>query len=294
MTDESTPEQGGSTALPENNGAAQNPPRSDAEAALQQQEKPQETAEQQAAREDGERKKNRTKEYIDRQNRRIADLAAENERLKSGAGGGQGGQGSPQGREAEKEPTLEDFDYDVGAFTKAHSKWSVEQALAERETASKKAEDGRKQQEMVTAYNERAAAFADEHPDFVEAVGSISFPLSNDVQAAIMRHERGPEIAYHLANNDDDAFNLSNVLPHVAAAAVDRLAKRLSAAPAKTETEQPVNQLAQAPAAQAAKPITRAPQPTPTVSGRATSETPPEKLTDDEWYRRDVERRRKR
>lgn len=288
MTDESTPEQGGSTALPENTGTAQNPPRSDAEAALQQQEKPQETAEQAAAREDGERKKNRTKEYIDRQNRRIADLAAENERLKSGAGVSHGGQGTAPGRETDKEPTLEDFDYDVGAFTKAHSKWSVEQALAERETASKKAEDSRKQQEMVTAYNERAAAFADEHPDFQEAVGSISFPLSDDVQAAIMRHERGPEIAYHLANNDDDAFNLSNVLPHVAAAAVDRLAKRITAAPQKPETEgQVTNQLAQP-----AKPVTKAPQPAATVSGRSPTETPPEKLTDEQWYARQRDKRR--
>lgn len=291
MTDESTLPQGGSEALPDNNTTAPAKPaapRNDAEAALQQEGAQQETPEQKAAREDGERKKNRTTAYIERQRRMIAERDAEIARLRGGQGGNQS---TTQAPAAEKEPTLEDFDYDITAFNKAHAKWAVDTAMNEREQRTKQAEDGRKQQEIVTAYQERAAAFTDDHPDFVEVVNSIPYQLPEAVQAAIMAHERGPEIAYHIANNDDDAFNLSNVQPHVAAAAVERLAKRITAAPPKPETEPApaANQLAQPP-----KPVTRAPQPTATVSGRTPTDTPPEKLTDDEWYRRDVERRRKR
>lgn len=286
MTDESTLPQGGSTPLPEAPNAAPTPPRSDAEAALQENATQTETPEQKAAREEGERKKNRTKEYIDRINRERAELAAENARLKAGNGNNQGTSKTEGG---EKEPTLEDFDYDIAAFNKAHAKWAVQNELRAQQESTKQAEDTRKQQELLTAYNERAATFADEHPDFSETVGSIPYQLSNEVQAAIMAHPRGPEIAYYLGNNDDDAFNLSNVLPHVAAAAVDRLAKRITAAPQTPEQPQGGNQLAQPP-----KPVTRAPQPPATVGGRSPTETPPEKLTDDEWYRRDVEKRRKR
>lgn len=290
MTDETTPTQGGGEALPSAAQTSTPAPRNDAEAAAQQsaQSAP-ETDAQKAEREEGERKKNRTKEYIDRQNRRIADQAAEIARLKSGQGGG--GQSTTQAPAADKEPTLEDFDWDMTAFNKAHAKWSVDQALSEREKSTKQAEEARKQQELVTSYNDRAATFAEDHPDFLEAVGSIPYQLSNEIQAAIMAHERGPEIAYHLANNDDDAFNLSNVLPHVAAAAVERLAKRITAAPQKPEsTAATTNQLAQPPA----KPITNAPKPPATVTGRTPTDVPAEKLTDDEWYRRDKESRRKR
>lgn len=288
MTDENTLNQGGGEALSNAAEATQQPPRNDAEAAAIEASQATETPEQKTAREEGERKKNRTKDYIDRINRERAELAAKVARLESGQ---IGNQNTTQATDTKKEPSLEDFDYDMSAFNKAHAKWSVEQALAEREQSSKQAEDARKQQELLTAYTERAVTFTDDHPDFQETVGSIAHPLSNEVQAAIMAHPRGPEIAYHLGNNDDDAFNLSNVLPHVAAAAVDRIAKRLTAAPTTPEAlAAQANVLSQTPS----KPTTRAPNPPATVGGRSPSETPSEKLTDDEWYKRDVEKRRKR
>lgn len=287
MTTETTQTTGGGEALPNAAETNQPPPRNDAEAAAQAASRPQETPEQKAAREDGERKRNRTREYIDRQNRRIAELAEENARLKTS-----NTQPAPErGASPDKEPSLEDFDYDMAAFNRAHAKWAVSQEFAAREQNNKKAEDSRKQQELVSAYQQRAAMFVEDHPDFIEVADSIPHPLSQEVQAAIMAHERGPEIAYHLGNNDDDAWTLSNTLPHNAKAAVERIVKRLTAAPTTPETPAAqTNTLAQT----TSKPVTRAPQPPATVGGRSPSETPPEKLTDDEWYKRDVEKRRKR
>lgn len=284
MSDESTLNQGGSEALPATNVPA---PNNDAEAALQQVATPPVDAAKQAENAEAERKKNRTKDYIDRINRERSELAAENARLKAGSTSVK-----ETATASDKEPSLEDFNWDMGAYNTAHAKWAVDKAFSEREQSTKQAEDGRRQQETVAKYEERLAAFAEDHPDFVVTVGSIPYPLPDAVQAAIMAHERGPEIAYHLGNNDDDAFNLSNVLPHVAAAAVDRLAKRLTAAPDKPEEKPAVNALAQPQTP--TKPITRAPQPTATVTGRTPTETPSEKLTDDEWYRKEQERRRKR
>ena len=289
MTDESTPEQGGSEALPVAPKPTQSAPKSDAEAALHQADAPPAVdAAKQAEQAEADRKKNRTTAYIDRINRERAELAAENARLKA--------QGSTSGKEqapaSTEEPTLEDFNWDMAAYNRAHAKWAIDDAFKAREESTKQAEDGRKQQEITAKYEDRLAAFTEDHPDFTVVVGSIPYQLSPPVQAAIMAHDRGPEIAYHLGNNDDDAFNLSNVLPHVAAAAVDRLAKRLAAPdkPEPTPAKPADNPLTPPPS----KPITRAPQPTATVTGRTPTATPPEKLTDDEWYRQDQERRRKR
>lgn len=287
MTDETTLSQGGGEALPNAAETNQPPPRNDAEAAAQEASRATETPEQKAAREEGERKRNRTRDYIERQQRRIAELAEENARLKNS--GTQPAKDS--GASGDKEPTLEDFDFDMAAFNRAHADWAVQKALAARDNSNKQAEDARKQQELSIAYQQRMATFAEDHPDFLEVVGSIPHQLSPEVQAAIMAHERGPEIAYHLGNNDDDAWTLSNTLPHNAAAAVDRLVKRLSAAHNTPETPPAqANPLAQKPS----KPVTSAPKPPATVGGRSPSDTPPEKLTDDEWYSRDVERCRKR
>jgi len=100
-----------------------------------------------------------------------------------------------------------------------------------------------------------------------------------------MRHPNGPLIAYHLGTNDDDLFSVASVQPQLAAAAVDRLAKRLAAAQTAPNTVA---------APLTPKPITRAPAPPPTLTGRSPSDTPSEKLTDEGWLSRERDKARKR
>jgi hypothetical protein len=102
----------------------------------------------------------------------------------------------------------------------------------------------------------------------------------------------GPEIAYHLGNNDDDAFQLASIQPHLAAAAVDRLAKRLLAAHEAPGIAAPAAPIPTP--SRIAPPVSKAPAPLPSVGGRSPVATPPEKMTDDQWYAQDREKRRKR
>lgn len=306
MSDENNTPQGGGEALPASTTAApaatepaaKPVPKSDGEAALQAAaevqpeadaaaEAAKKEAEAKAEQDKAEKRKNRTREYINRINgenadmrRRLAEYEARPTQAPSAV---QRHQSSSQ---ADGEPTLEDYNFNVVEFQRAHSAWAVQNALKTEREKSQQAESTQQQQKVVDAYNERIADFADEHPDFPEVVGSIAYPLSAEIQLAIMAHEKGAEIAYHLGNNDDDAFSLASIQPHLAAAAVERLASRLTAAQSQAPTQptQPIQP----------KPISSAPPPAPSVSGRSPTETPPEKLTDDEWYKRDAERRRKR
>ena len=281
MSDEnSTPLEGGGEALPAAEESKAKPtPKNDAEAAAQEAAKPEgDDAAAKAAKEAeeaGERKKNRTREYIAKLNRERAELAAENAALKAA----QAPKPAQHAGPAEGKPTLEQFNFDNDAYLEALADWKVEQHLKAREESSKQAESAKSQQEVAAAYNTAAAEFADAHPDFPEVVGSIQYPLSDALQAAIMAHPKGPEIAYHLGTNDDDAFALASIQPALAAAAVERLASRLTAAPETPQT--PINP----------KPVSKAPAPVPTVSGRSPTEVPPEKLTDDEWYARERAKR---
>jgi hypothetical protein len=273
------------------------PPKSDAEAALQQQATPpvdeakaaadKAEADKKAAEEEG-RKKNRTKSYIERLNSDNADLRRRLAELESRSQP----QAQPQQRtqphqpQADSGPTLADCNYNLEAFQHARDQWVIQQAEKGWTEKQQKQAAQEREQATWTTYETKAAEFADAHPDFLEVVGSIAYPLTDAAQAAIAAHPNGPDIAYHLGNNDVDAFELARTPPHLAEAAVRMLAARLGAAPP------PVIPAAQAPTQP--RPISKAPPPAPTVSGRAPTEVPAEKLTDDDWYAKDRERRRKR
>lgn len=278
MSDEATLLEGAGAIVPASEPATPaKAPRSDAEAAQQA---PEPTPEAEATPEpakpaeaDGEveRKKNRTKEYIARINRENAELRQRAAELEARS------TPTTAAAKASGEPTLEQHNYDLEAYQRALLKYELDA----RDTQSKQAESSRKQAEIAATYNQNVAEFADDYPDFPEVVGSIAYPLSPALEAAIMAHPNGPQIAYHLGTNDDDAFQLAAIQPHLADAAVKRLAARLTAA-------QPTPQ---APPTPTPKPVSKAPAPVPTVGGRSPVETPPEKMTDDEWYARERKRR---
>jgi hypothetical protein len=292
MSDENNTQQGGGEVLP----AATPAPKSDAEAALQAAPPAEPTAEEKAAKaeterkaaEEGERKKNRTRDYINRINRENAELRQQAAEL---AARQQPQQSRPTHQQhqppADQGPTLADYNYDLTAFQQARDQWVIEQAEKRWTASQQKQATTAREQETWATYESRAAEFADANPDFLEVVSSIAYPITDAAQAAIAAHENGPAIAYHLGNNEDDAYELARTPPHLADAAVRRLASRLGAAPPPQVTP------AAAPAP-VQKTLSQAPPPVPTVSGRSATEVPAEKLTDDDWYAKDRERRRKR
>lgn len=286
--------QGGQTAA-EGNVQAQPAPRNDIEAerleaaAAQRQPGADKGQDTDKDKEQGSRQKNRTREYIQRLNaenaeyrRRIADIEA---RL-------------PPQPEPKGPPKPEDFNFDQDAYQRAVTQHELENALKRRDDESKTRAEAQKQQEAINAYAQRANAFAAEHEDYLEVVGSIDPSLLlPELQAAIMGHEKGPEIAYRLAQNEDELLQLASTRPELLERAIARYAARMSDAP--PEPNAPAAAAANALAAPAIatqpnKPISQAPAPAPRVGGRSPTDIPPEKLTDDEWYAKDRERRRPR
>jgi hypothetical protein len=221
-----------------------------------------------------EKKRHRTREYINRQNRTIGELRAqlEMERQQKAAP-------VPQTQQtvSPDEPTLEAHNYDIVAYQRAHTAWAIKQARSEWESQTKQQAEQTQEQTTWQSYEQRAAEFAADHPDFLEVVNSIKYPLLKTVQAAIAAHPQGAALAYHLGQNDDDAFQIASIQPHLAVAAVERLASRLAAPQGQTK---PI-------------PITSAPPPPPRVGGRSPTSVAPEKMTDDEWLARERAQRKK-
>lgn len=268
-------------------------PRNDAEAAQQEAAKaakPEgETVEQEGDKKPEEakpqeKKPNRTGEYINRINSENRELrlrldALERQSQQAAPRTGQG----PQPRyDANAEPDITQYQ-DFNEYMRDRDTWTRSQW----EKQQKEAEATRKHHDTLATYDQRVAAFAEDHPDFVEVVGSMDMSLvPQELQAAVLAHEMGPQIAYHLANDEDALFQIASIRPELMAVAVNRLASRLAAAP---KPEAPAETAPLQP-----KPITQAPPVPPKLSGRAPVTVPSEKLTDDDWYRAEVERRRKR
>lgn len=255
-------------------------PKNDAEAeALEQAAKAK--AETEPKPEPKEKHKNRTREYIERINSENAELRRRLSDIETRL---------PK-PEAPKAPDPNDFYNDPVAFNDAFVKHTLAEERQRWEKEQQQQAELRKQQESTQAYAHRASAFAAEHEDFFEVVGSIDPRLlTNELQAAVMAQENGPAIAYQLANNPDELWQLATLRADLVPLAIERLSSRLKAAPEAGTAPMP-----SIPAIQPEpKPISQTPPPAPRVGGRAPTEIPEEKLTDDEWYRRERERQRKR
>lgn len=275
--------------------ALERAPRNDAEAAQQEAARATAKPEGEAGVPDGDKKpeeakpekRNRTGEYINRINTENRSLRLEMEELRrqvQQAAPARQATGQPHSAryDADAEPDITNYQ-DFNEYMRDRDKWTRSQW----EKQQKEAEATRKHHDTLATYEQRVASFAEQHPDFVEVVGSMDMSLvPQELQAAVLAHEMGPQIAYHLANDEDALFAIASIRPELMGAAVNRLASRLAAAPkpeapAETAPPQP-------------KPITQAPPPPPKLQGRAPATVPVEKMTDDDWYRADVERRRKR
>lgn len=225
-----------------------------------------------------DKRKNRTREYIDRINGERAELARELAEIKARL---------PAVPEP-KAPAIEDFDYDHAEHARAVARWEIQEDRKAQAANQTKEAEAQRQQQAVAAYEQRAAEFYDQHEDFLDVVNAIPpAMLTHELQAAIMAHENGPEIAYRLAQDEDALFDLASRRPEMMDAAVARFASRMSAAPPQEPAPPAIPALAQP-----TKPISQAPAPAPRVGGRSVSETPAEKLTDDQWFKREREKSR--
>ncbi len=288
MSDENSAlEQGGGEAV------AATQPKNDAEAAQLEQSATQEAdkakeAEAKKAEEEAAKRKNRTSQYIDRLKNEAREATAREQAVLKRLEAIE----SRFPKQESKPPTMESAGFDHEELARQTARYEVEQARKQWEEQQKSESAARSEQEKVHAYMNRAQAFASQNPDFEEVVAGIPQELLPiELQKAVMAHERGPEIAYKLALNEDELFQLASTRPELMERAIARYASRLDAAPPTQEAEQAPPAFAPTPTN---KPISQAPAPAPRVSGRAPTETPSEKLTDDEWYRRDREQRRKR
>ena len=149
------------------------------------------------------------------------------------------------------EPKLEDFDFDLSAFSKASYKWQREQEKAE-EAQAKQVEAAQQRQQ---AFVEREQAFIAQHPDYEAVAKAPHVPITQTMAEAIIESDDAPAIAYYLGSNLEEAAAIAQMTPTAAARAIGRIEAKLSAEPRLPAPITPP------------KNVTRAPAPVTNLSG---------------------------
>jgi len=128
------------------------------------------------------------------------------------------------------EPKLEQFS-DIEEFAKAKAEYAVKQAKTKEETERSAQQQRKFVQDLTASWEEKVEKFAAEAEDFDSVVGELK-PV-NALVVAIMDEDNGPQVAYHLAKNPDEARRIAGLNTLRQAKEIARLAAKLSAEPPK-------------------------------------------------------------
>lgn len=155
-----------------------------------------------------------------------------------------------------EEPTLENRDFDVERYTKDWAKW-------DREREAKQAAQVKAQQaaaERQQKFQQDAAAFAAQHPDFHQLVNSPYLRITDAMVEAITESDAPAAVAYHLAKNPQEAEKIAGLSAAGIGRAIAKIESQLSSEAPRQPTQ---------------KTVTNAPPPPTTLSG---NKTPTKKL----------------
>lgn len=164
-----------------------------------------------------------------------------------------------------KTPTLEEYDYDEEAHTQALIDAKV--AAAVQETLRKQQTEAQRNAEVsqrVQKFAEKEAKFAQTVDDYDQVTRSESLMINDLMAEIIQTSDKGPEMAYFLGKNPQEAYRISRLPPIEAQRALLRIEAGAEAKPA----------------------ITRAPDPVPDIGGEDVPVEDMDKLPPEQWMKR--------
>lgn len=163
-------------------------------------------------------------------------------------------------------------------FLEARAEWKAEQKvstlLSEMQESTRRQSAEAEHSRLAQTWEERVGKASETYDDFEEVALSPDLPISEAMMAALVRSEKGPDVAYYLGKHRDVAAQLATLDPFSAAVRIGEIAATLSRpAPKKT---------------------TAAPEPINPVGARASTSKDPSQMTDAEfaaWRREQIKRR---
>lgn len=193
--------------------------------------------------------------------REAEQLKRELEAIKAEKAGAQPAKEAPR-------PTLDQFDFDTEKHAAAVEAWALEKAQRDLTAKQQKEAEEKTRAEQAAVFQSRVAELEKVSPGAWQEAITAPINFTPAMLEVIATSERGPEIAVHLSKHLDEAHRISTLSPVAAAAALVRIEAGLSA-----------------PAAQPAKPVSKAPAPPATLAAAAPARKEWGQMSTDEHIR---------
>ena len=141
-------------------------------------------------------------------------------------------QATPQPvRNIDEEPQPSQFQ-DAFEYAKALAEFSTEKALAERDKRDAEEKVAVERQKVIETWATKVQSAKASMPDFDEVVASSDVVVNDDIRDAILESDVGPQVLYHLAENDELAKKIAGMSPKAALREIGKLEERFAAKPA--------------------------------------------------------------
>ena len=172
-----------------------------------------------------------------------------------------------QAQTTDEEPQPSQFN-DAFEYARALALYSTEQALLERDRQQAEAKVAQERQKVIETWASKVQTAKASLPDFDDIVASSDVVIHDDIRDAILESDVGPQILYHLAENEDVAKKIAGLSAKQALREIGKLEARFEAKETAPET----------------KPVVRSKAPAPIQPLRGSSPADTPMSTTGEWH----------
>lgn len=134
-------------------------------------------------------------------------------------------QPAPQAPKVDEEPQPSQFN-DAFEYAKALAEFTADQRIGEMRRQDAEAKQAQERQKVIETWASKVQAAKASMPDFDDIVASSDVVVNDDIRDAILESDVGPQILYHLAENDDVAKRIAGLTPKQALREIGKLEAR--------------------------------------------------------------------
>ena len=155
-------------------------------------------------------------------------------------------QPAPQAPAVDQEPQPSQFN-DAFEYAKALAEFTADKRIAEMKQDEAKAKAEAERQKVIETWASKVQAAKASLPDFDDIVASSDVVVNDDIRDAILESDVGPQILYHLAENDDVAKKIAGLSAKQALREIGKLEARFEVKETKSQSAPTVRSKAPAP-----------------------------------------------
>jgi hypothetical protein len=176
-------------------------------------------------------------------------------------------QPAPQAPKVDEEPQPSQFN-DAFEYAKALAEFTADKRIGEMRKQDAEAKEAVERQKVIETWASKVQAAKASLPDFDDIVASSDVVVNDDIRDAILESDVGPQILYHLAENEDVAKKIAGLSAKQALREIGKLEARFEVKETAPET----------------KPIVRSKAPAPIQPLRGSSPADVPMSTNGEWH----------